>query len=231
MTEESIWRHGLKLYYGASACRNWKQLSVDIECVAVGLKPAYLLDTLAPDPPHRFHSFLNYVLLEISKQGDPNRSAAIQRWLGELRVVALGSAVLVLNKTSVGEMFHSSSQTCVYVDISKAETGVTYEQNDAHINIHTSSAVEKQCKEWYGAMVASEQQQTESSGRENATDVKLLSVPPLPEMNVCTLFGRLLGYPAVYWFPPSADYTLDFVNLVRHKVTISQENHKVSNHV
>ena len=43
------------------------------------------------------------------------------------------------------------------------------------------------------------------------------------ELNVCTLFGRLLGYPVVYWFDPAVGYSLDMVELICYCVSISGE--------
>lgn len=46
-------------------------------------------------------------------------------------------------------------------------------------------------------------------------------------INLCTLFGRLLGYPLVYWFDPEIGYSLDMVDLVCYTVTVRkrQDSH------
>ena len=41
------------------------------------------------------------------------------------------------------------------------------------------------------------------------------------ELNVCTLFGLLLGYPIVYCFDTKRGYSLDMVDLVCYTLTIS----------
>ena len=220
LEEESQWKLGLKKFYGVSACSKWQQLAVDVECVATGLKPAYLLDSLPPNP-RLFCSFLDYVLSE------SQRSAVMRQWLHELRVVTIGDDVLVINKTAVGELFQNS---CVYVDISKSESRAKSEQPDAHIRIRSSSDVEEQCRHWYSTMVATDelqQSKADDDGPSKAGSVMLLSVPLQPDLNVCSLFGRLLGYPVVYWFPPSTDYCLDTVDLMRHQVTLSSSNHGI----
>ena len=217
---ESTWKQGLKQYYGASATSKWHQLAMDIECVAMGLKPAYLLDILSPKPS-LFHSLLNYVLCKTLEKSDPHSLVVIQRSLGELRVVDLGNDVLLINKTAVEELLRGS---CVCIDISRTKKPRHEQPPDAHINIHHSSDVEEQLRRWYSALLASELQITKSAfcskSEDRATSVMLLSVPPQPELNLCTLFGRLLGYPVVYWFPPSTDYSLDLVELSIHQVTL-----------
>ena len=220
--QDDTWRLGLKKFYGASASSKWQQLAVDIECVANALKPAYLLDTLPPNP-HLFRSFLDHVLLS----EDPQRSAVVREWLCNLRVVALGSDVLVINKTAIEELFQSS---CVYIDISRAENGAISGKPDSHIRIHSSTDVEEQCRQWYSTLRTTELEQTNKTASEPSRghSVMLLSVPLGRDMNMCTLFGRLLGYPVVYWFPPSTDYCLDTVDLVRHQVNLSCENRKVN---
>ena len=217
--EDSAWKQGLKKFYGVSASRKWQKLAADIECVANGLKPAYLLDTLSPNP-HLFRSFLDHVLSEQRGSG-PQRSAVVQKWLVELRVVSLGSDVLLINKTAVEKLFQSS---CVYVDISETENRTRSEKPDVHIRIHSSSDVDEQCRHWYSTLMATELQQT-ALEPSKSNSVILLSAPLEPDLNVCTLFGRLLGYPVVYWFPPSTDYCLDYVDLVRHQVTLSSGSH------
>ena len=219
---DEAWKLGLKKYYGASTHRKAQQLAVDTECVANGLKPAYLLDALAPDAC-LFHSFLNHTLCKIMEQSGTHRSALIQKWISELRVVSVASDVLlVINMTGVQNLFWESSQTCIYVDINNTKAG-----GEECMSVCHSPAIEEQCRQWYTALVAADHQQQQQQpethdSRGGQAGVKLLSVPPLPDMNLCTLFGRLLGYPVVYWFPPSTSYDLDFVKLIRHQVTISK---------
>ena len=47
-------------------------------------------------------------------------------------------------------------------------------------------------------------------------------------INLCTLFGRLLGYPLVYWFDPGTGYSLEMVDLVCYTVTVRkrQDSHQ-----
>ena len=46
---DARWRRALKKHFGASSCNKWSQLAADVQCVAVGLKPVYLLDSLQLD--------------------------------------------------------------------------------------------------------------------------------------------------------------------------------------
>jgi hypothetical protein len=48
------------------------------------------------------------------------------------------------------------------------------------------------------------------------------------ELNVCTLFGQLLGYPVVYWFDTEKGYSLDMVELVCFTVCICKSDSKTS---
>lgn len=47
------------------------------------------------------------------------------------------------------------------------------------------------------------------------------------EVNLCSLFGQLLGYPVVYWFDTSKGYNLDMEKLVQHCVLARMERVKV----
>lgn len=44
-------------------------------------------------------------------------------------------------------------------------------------------------------------------------------------VNLCTLFGRLLGYPVVYWFDPDIGHSLNMVDLVCFTVTVKMRQH------
>ena len=48
------------------------------------------------------------------------------------------------------------------------------------------------------------------------------------ELNVCTLFGQLLGYPVVYWFDTERGYSLDMVDLVCFTVYVCKSDSETS---
>ena len=235
ISDKNTWRDGLRKFYGPSSCNKWYQLSTDVHFVAVGLKPAYLLDTLKPDAS-LFLSLLNYVLLQ---QNLHHRSDEVVKWERELRVVSVGSDVLVINWTAMKDLFHECHHTfCVYVDISKApsqSSSTSGDGTDAHVNIQCSSEVEDKCRQWYYQLLAAEKYQSSHAGssEKETTCLRLLSVELPPDLNLCTLFGRLLGYPVVYWFPPSVDYSLDNVKLLNFKVYVSaySDCHDTDDHI
>lgn len=218
---EDIWRTSLKKYFGTSSCRKWYQLAVDVQCVVLGLKPAYLLDVLQPDPA-RFCSLLNDVLpATCSTMSDMLQQRRIQ-WWDELCVVSMESDVLLVNRTAIQDLFQSSQElasSCVYVDISNTESAKNSPDcTDTHIGVvRCSSEIEKKCQTWYSDHV-------EGSSTPPGTGTTVLRCSPSalpPDLNMCTVFGRLLGYPVVYWFQPASGYNLDMVQLVNYHVTAS----------
>ena len=48
------------------------------------------------------------------------------------------------------------------------------------------------------------------------------------ELNVCTLFGQLLGYPVVYWFNVERGHSLDMVELVCFTVCVHKSDSEIS---
>ena len=219
LCEENAWRSGLKKFYGASSCSKWQQLAGDVQCVSVGLKPAYLLDTILPDPA-LLCSLLDHILL-VQSSDQHQKAVDVTEWKNELRVVGIGSDVMIVNLTTIHDLFRSSSP--VYLDISKHEgQNDSNDHSDAHIGIHCSSEVEDKCREWYSELCAADRSCEMQTGcASSSAGVRLLSVALPPDLNVCTLFGRLLGYPAVYWFNTNTDYCLDLVELVNYQVTVS----------
>jgi hypothetical protein len=222
---ENTWKSGLKKYFGASSCSKWHQLAADVQCVALGLKPAYLLDTLTPDPA-LFCSLLTHVSSELHRDEMLSSGLVAKCTWSELRVVSVGSDVLVVNWTAIQELFRK--HLCVYVNIGK--TGgpcqSTGDLTDAHISVERSPEVEKKCRQWCSELIATEHPRTDAEcfDTSECSRVKMVSVTLTPGMNLCTLFGRLLGYPVVYWFPPTAGYSLDLVELVNCHVTASSSS-------
>ena len=229
---EKAWKAGLRRCYGASSSRKWYKLSADVYYVAMGLKPAYLLDTLKPDPS-LFCSLLNYVFSELLRQGKHHVSDKVVKWQSELRVVSVGSDVVLVNLSALRDLFQESHQTlCAYVDIGKplSQHGSTCSVcTDSHIHLHCFSEVEDKCRQWYSLLLETETSLTPaascSGSSETASCLRLMAVEPTPDLNVCALFGRLLGYPVVYWFPPSIGYSLDHVELVNYRVSASSKDH------
>lgn len=220
---EDIWRASLKKYFGASSCRKWYQLAVDVQCVVLGLKPAYLLDVLQPDPA-RFCSLLNDVLPAICSTMSDMHQWRKTEWWNELCVVSVERDVLLVNRTAIQDLFQSSQQlassrSCVYVDISNSKGSP--DCTDAHIGVvECSLEVEKKCRIWYAEHVEAS---STPPGRDAAGTIALKCLPSSlpPDLNMCTVFGRLLGYPVVYWFQPATSYNLDMVQLVNYHVTAS----------
>lgn len=222
---------GLKKYFGASSCGKWRQLSADVHCVALGLKPAYLLDTLQPDPS-RFCSLLNHVLSAGAVSDDELQQRKGVKWWRELRIVSVESDVLLVNWTAIQDLFQNCLFSRVYVNIGRSGSppDSAVDRTDAHISIECSPGIEEKCQQWYSELSATEHTETDpispsSDGRGIA--LKCLSVALPPDLNVCTLFGRLLGYPVVYWFPPAGQYSLDMVELVNYRVAVSSTSHSL----
>lgn len=211
----------MKKYFGATSCSKWHQLAADVQCVALGLKPAYLLDTLTPDPA-LFCALLTHVYSELHCDEMWSSGLVAKLW-SELRVVSVGSDVLVVNWTAIQELFQNPLlHPCVYVNIGKTASPCQ-STSDQTISMECSPEVEEKCRQWYSELMATEHPQTHVNSS-IANSVKFLSVALPPDLNLCTLFGRLLGYPVVYWFPPTAGYNLDMGELLNCRVTASSSS-------
>ena len=234
-----MWREGLKKHFGASSCSKWRQLAADVQCVALGIKPAYLVDSLKPDAV-KFCSLLEDVLSPISTPADDDHlqaSAGLgvsSKWLSELRVVSVGSDVLLLNWTTVQDMFQNLQSLCIYVDISKSTDScggsrAVDRAADAHISVESAPGIEEKCRLWFSQLSKQEDEASHSESDDKSKGVlTCLSTEVPSDLNMCSLFGRLLGYPVVYWFDPAGEYSLDLVDLTNYHVTVSNTSHQQS---
>ena len=225
--DASSWKSALAKYFGVSARGKWLQLAVDVECVALGLKPAYLLDTVRPDGT-KLCSLLEEVL----------SSSERKLWLKELIVLLVDSDVLLVNWRSLQNVFNRASDTDskrlnsdhetmsrVYVDITRSRThtdGTRSEHaSERHISLESgttlASEIEGECQMWFSSVLAAVQSLPNSEERQ----LPCLTTALDPRLNVCTLFGKALGYPVVYWFEPVEGYSLDMVELTNYRVTVS----------
>lgn len=213
---EARWKEALKKHFGASSCNRWSQLAADVQCVAVGLKPAYLLDSLQPDGP-KLCSLLEDVL---SSTHEGNQ------WLRELCILVVNSDVLLVNWSAVQNTFGGSGKSNTYIISTKPTLtpgSHSMAEPDEYIRVEYASAlaaqIEKEASVWYTNMLAEVGRVYSSNSEEKLLQCVDTVVPP--GMNVCTLFGRLLGYPVIYWFDPVQGYSLDMVELANYCVVVS----------
>ena len=231
-----MWREGLKKHFGASSCSKWRQLAADVQCVALGIKPAYLVDSLKPDAA-KFCSLLEDVLSPISTPADDDHQThaglgVSSKWLSELRVVSVGSDVLLLNWTTVQDMFKNPQSSCIYVDIGKSTDSCGGSRAggraaDAHISVESALGIEEKCRLWFSQLSKQEDKASHSESDDESKGVLTCQSTEVPsDLNMCSLFGRLLGYPVVYWFDPAGEYSLDLVDLTNYHVKVSSSSHQ-----
>ena len=213
---EARWRRALKKHFGASSCNKWSQLAADVQCVGVGLKPVYLLDSLQPDGT-KLCSLLEDVLSS-TEEG--------KQWLRDLCVLVVKSDILLVNWSAVQNTFSSSGKSNTYVIITKPTQtpgSPSMADPDEFIRVERASAlaaqIEKEASVWYANVLAEVGKLYSSNSEEKLLQCVDTVVPP--GMNVCTLFGRLLGYPVIYWFDPVQGYSLDMVELAHYSVAVS----------
>ena len=196
-----VWKKSLRKHFGVASCCKWQQLYNDVICVLLELKPALLLDCLRPDAKK-----LQFLLQEVQSGGALPQSP-------NLIVVKVGEDVLLVN-TQGNDCATWPSPTplvkaCCYVNITKDLESPTL------ISDKLAANLEQKLESWWSELGNEFQHQC------SAKDVVTPIINSADSFhNVCTLFGKLLGYPAVYWFDPDQGYSLEMVNLICHTVTV-----------
>lgn len=197
----AVWKKSLRKHFGAASCCKWQQLYNDVMCILLELKPALLLDYLRPDAKK-----LQLLLQEVQSGGALPQSP-------NLIVVKIGEDVLLVN-TQGNDCATWPPPTpllkaCCYVNITKDLESPTL------ISDKLAANLEQKLESWWNELGNGFQHQCRAKD----------GVTPIIDsgdsfLNVCTLFGKLLGYPAVYWFDPDQGYSLEMVNLICHTLTV-----------
>lgn len=221
------WKESLKKHFGPSSCSKWRQLATDVQCVVLGLKPAYLLDCLEPHAP-KLCSVVEDAL-HLQRRWTNGEDEECEQTLRVFRIVSVGSDVLVVNWDCLREAFKLQGQAdCSFVDVSKPHPAQpTRSRGLLRRESALVASIEEEMNSWYSYLLA-EDDKLHLSPSKNGKLLKLLSTAVLPGLNVCTLFGRLLGYPVVYWFDPAVGYSLDMTELKLYHIHLTGPENKVS---
>ena len=196
--DERLWRDCLRNCFGRSSTAiKAAQLHDDITCLSRGLKPALLLDYIRPDA-----RALQQFLHSLSRHG-------IALPYHQLAILSINQDVFL---THVPTLNRISGRTIKFMNISGAQRG----ESMTMLNEDHSSVLEHQIKNWSDAAVSSLPSSEE--GYPVISEIEACSV------NLCSLYGWLVGYPVVYWFDERGDYNLDNVELSLWTVNARNRN-------
>ena len=199
--DERLWRDCLRNCFGRSSTAiKAAQLHDDITCLSRGLKPALLLDYIRPDA-----RALQQFLHSLSRHG-------IALPYHELAILSFNQDVFL---THVPTLNRISGRTIKFMNISGAQRGENRESMTMLDEDH-SSVLEHQIKNWFDAVVSSL-----PSSEEGYPVISEIEACPV---NLCSLYGWLVGYPVVYWFNEGSDGNLDNVELSLWTVNARNRN-------
>ena len=237
---EDLARHRLALLktYGSATAKKWKQFVFDTFLVASGVKRAWLVDYFQPDAAQ-----LRSVLADVLRQ-EPNLNGS------NLCAVSINEDLLVLN-------IEGTLSVCEELLQTTGEEGgsVWTRQHDLSVCAGVHEFVVLDCSGSQHCASVSELAHILTELLPVATALKeklsAFKCPPaspgaagpdtmcIPhvvitvteDVNLCTLFGWLLGYPFVYWFPHSnggSEVGLSMVPLTCYKVCYNSTNEAVT---
>ena len=181
MTEEEFrkWQKLLHQCYGKKFVAVARRMWMDVRCVINGIKPAWLVDYLPLDESKLYH------LLEESMLGG---IFTLQEH--SLAILTLNSDLFLIN-TSIN-LVNNANKLPMFVDISE-KSG----QPPVIANCLCESIK---------ATIQSIQAMVTAGSAEKLFAVHL-TVPS--HVNLCSVFGWLLGYPIIYWFNSLAQSTVE----------------------
>jgi len=180
MTEEVFtkWEVIVRQYYGKKFVAVAKRIWMDVWCVINGIKPAWLVDYLPLDESKLYH------LLQESMLGG---IFTLQEH--SLAILTLNSDLFLINSSI--NLVNDASKLPKFVDISE-KSG-------------QPSIIANRVGESIGPTIQSIQAIVTASSSEKLFTVYLTVSS---HVNLCSVFGWLLGYPIIYWFDSSAQSTI-----------------------
>ena len=202
------WKSSCRSAFGVSlSITKREQLLCDIAAVLLGIKPALLLDC--------GHTTTTKLQVLVSKTINEKHAADVRNCC----IVRVHDDVLLVNTVAMKILWNTTTRlghVCqCYVNIGQElSTSCVVDTNTRLLEL-----IEGVCSK-----VCDKLSQTvrNFSTSEEKSGIDLLPVEDVESVtsnfNLCTLFGRLLGYPVVYWFDPNGGYTLDMVPLIRYTV-------------
>ena len=213
------WKTVFLKHFSRSLGSKCKQFRSDLVCLLIGIKPALLLDYLPPDAS-KIQQFL-IEALQLCKSCDWVHNS--RDWTlsnQNLCILTIGKDVLIVNSTALSKNIASP---IFFIDITKGLSSPV---------ILTDSMIISSIEESFLCCFDRLLKSIRSSICFNTeVNVPIVQYPDTDrtsdehKLNVCTLFGRLLCYPVVYWFESSKGYCLDTEELVRHTVEVIMKKH------
>lgn len=234
MISEVEWKRSFKKHFRRSLQSKNSHFRFAVSCALLGIKPVHLVDNLPPDP-HKLQQLLQEVLqpCDFASKSCEQRITSHDQTshCPQLCILAIEQDVLLLNYTAL-----KVSRVCgflltprpVFIDITRGILKPkVIDENDIHqIEQSFLDCIEK-------SILSLESESSKLNGEH---------IPVIhhcchgdhagghgTEVNLCSLFGQLLGYPVVYWFDTSKGYSLDMEKLVQHCVVARIEKVGPSN--
>ena len=226
MEEDEDWVRIFKTFYrGFSQCRR-RRFHLDVSCVALGIKSAHLVDYLHQDPM-RLQAFLQgqatIPLTSSSRDQTPQaqqqQQTAHHHQPKDLFILTINDDILIVNRTSLRNL--SERPPPIFVDVTRGRSPSIMSPPDvARIEKTTLNCLDKFLQlpdSDKPVPIISHSQRYEEEGVEEE-EGKVCGGTLDWDVNVCSLFGLLLGYPVVYWFDVKFGYDLEMESLVQHMV-------------
>ena len=206
------WKSSCRSAFGVSLSISKREhLFCDIAAVLLGIKTALLLDC-GHTTTTKFQVLVGKTIIE--KHAADGRNCCIVRVHDDILLVNTVAMKVLWDTTTTTHLGHI--YPC-YVNVGE-ELGTSCIV-DTNTNTGVLELIEGVCSKVWDKLSKTVHKFDTS---EEKSSVDLLPVEDLGSVtsnfNLCTLFGRLLGYPVVYWFDPNGGYTLDMVPLVQYTV-------------
>ena len=204
-------------------------LYLDIFSSLLGIKPVFLVDYIPTDPT-KLQSLLQDFLPRLLGSRDP--APANQ----ELCVLVLGEDVLLVNYTSLLE-HREILPAPIFVDVISQPPELI---GKTHTHRTTKQLLTNHLERSFSGCLETIQRYFVSKRPKNDKIPIIRFTPGLEKfvisedeggpcelkcekVNVCSLFGLLLGYPVVYWFDPHKGYSLHIEKLQCHSILVTMQ--------
>ena len=186
-----------------------------------------------PPDPHKLQHFLHEVLQsrDFTSQSREQHTTSHDNMFPtsrshdypQLCILAIEQDVLLLND-AVLKISHGALSTPhpVFIDVTRGLLKPKVMNKD---DTHQIEQLLSDCLEGIQKSILSSESES-SKWNITVTQYSCHGDRHGTEVNLCSLFGQLLGYPVVYWFDTTKGYSLDMEKLVCHCVVARMERVK-----
>ena len=210
----------LRKEYGLTTAKKWKRIVFDISSVLLGWKKAWLIDYFNPSPT-KLQILSQNILAKLKCRS--KCYICIVSINGDSLIVNIENLILACERLLKSHEPEAVETSCMFVVLGGSTPHLATDSEMELIKGELKEAIflmNSSLKTIFDEVQGNVLPST-SAALVHQSEVPIVTLSL--SVNMCTLFGWLLGYPVVYWFPQEVTdpcASLKMVPLTVHKLSV-----------